>query len=426
MVSYCLHPACFQHLPCSLHPRVVHLLGYGSALIDITLPVGGDFDLDELGITPNTHAANVPDHVKASLLSKAFQNEAKEITCGGAALNTLRIFRALSPTNKYASTILRKRLPHELTCSILGAVGDDKAGEFVVQSCQAAGVDCSLLQIFAGQPSGACLCLVDKGARTMIALNGAVLLLDPERALRDDTLFLRIMQSHAVYVTTFQLTTPNRVVLARHMLQVCARAGVPFCLNLSSSTLVSRPSIRAIVLEFLSQTSIVFGNLDELSCLLKPNSQQQHEKNHGGDSSGEEPFPTEQGKSLVFSLFEKLPSSAMAVFTNGWSAAIVGVQMYSESPIVVVCPRPPELSKEDIVDAVGAGDAFVAGFLAQHLSQSCPQTVHDESSAESAVVKEQNSYIQHVLASVDVGYECAVYALSKRGITLPTFTEVAS
>lgn len=351
------------------------LLGFGNPLLDCTVPAIGRFDLGSLGIASGSHARQLPECTKASVVDSALVHPDRSITLGGSVLNTLRVFRRAFGHNATEGSA-------DVQCAFVGAVGDDDRGLMLKQECTKAGIRTNALQTIKGMRTGVCACLVDhEGERTLVTQRGAAAHIESSPITKpNEPMSLLLHAACAIYVSSFVLSTDNRRSIASHLASLAHKQQIPLCLNLSSSSLMQDAQVVGVLnRDLLPRCKVVFGNKAECAALLGPQTR--------CDSS-----------TLASRLSQLLPVGGIAVVTDG-PAAVVYAEHTPEHP-TVVCKPPPRVPLCELVDTNGAGDAFVGGWLSAFLSSASSSTSN-----------------QKLRECVDAGYRCAENALRDRGIS---------
>lgn len=198
---------------------------------------------------------------------------------------------------------------------LVAAVGDDALGAAAVAELEAAGVRFLGVTV-AGAPTGACVVLVDgAGDRTMLPDRGA------NDALAAGLVESAVGATRWVHLSGYTLLGDGSRAAGRAAIDVARRAGTPWSVDASSAA-----PIRTVgpdrFLAWVEGCSVLFGNDDELTAL-------------GG------PVVALEQSAGVVTKHGALGSS----WTDGRGSTRVGAE-----PVAVV-------------DAVGAGDAFDAGYL---------------------------------------------------------------
>lgn len=248
-------------------------------------------------------------------------------TAGGATQNTIRVAQwALQTPNSTTYT---------------GCIGADTFGEELNKAAGSDGVRV-LYQVNDSTPTGTCAVLVKDTERSLIANLAAANKFTPDHletpAMQSALAAARIFYSSGFFLTVsppaFQAVA---AIAAKENKTVAVNLAAPFIPSFFSEALLAAIEV----------SDIVFGNESEAESFA---AQQKLEKNDA---------------ETVAKHIAALPQRAgatkprVAIITQGAHATVVCVDG------VVTKFDVPALAKESIVDANGAGDAFVGGFLAQ-------------------------------------------------------------
>jgi len=224
-----------------------------------------------------------------------------------------------------------------------GCVGEDDTKVKLVECAEAAGVNVKY-QI-SEHPTGRCAVLITGQDRSLVTKLDAANHFTPAH-LEDQDNWSLVEKAEVVYSAGFFLT-----VSVESMLKVakqCALKDRTYCLNLSAPFLCQ--FFKKQLSDVLPFTDIVFGNETEAAAYA-------------------ESF--ELGTTDVKEIAKRI---AMLPKENGSRSRMVVITQGSE-PVVVVSEGATtefpvrDLTKEQIVDTNGAGDAFVGGFLAQYVQK---------------------------------------------------------
>lgn len=248
---------------------------------------------------------------------------------GGSALNTVRILKKLGTEAQF-----------------FGAIGSDSNGEELRSILQQEGIE-ARLQTVEDAHTGLCVCLMQNDSPTLYANIGASRRFSVQQLTRAATLprqqnFLRpIERKQIIYIEGFFV--PQRLEVCNYIMHNLVRNRRYLAVNLSAPYILSENS--QIMLQLVNRALFVFGNRDEFQELA----------NRAGCKDIEE---------LARQLLN-LPVAKILLITNGANGVQLATNYQSEQE------PPGELRFEDYraqsaertVDATGAGDAFVAGFL---------------------------------------------------------------
>jgi ribokinase len=233
-----------------------------------------------------------------------------------------------------------------LRCGFVGVVGDDRAGQAIVQSFEEVGVDTRGIRVRPGTKSGQTICITaGEGQKSIYIIPGANSLLDSR-----DIDLAYVSDTRYVHLSSFVGEGPFS-----QQLEVVSRlpARVRVCLSLDS-VYVGRglETLRGL----LGRCAVLLANADELQQL-----------------TGEEP------RVAARSCLDIGCETVVVTFGSGaqhdHKRSFLGDEEITASMIVTRRGRgrsgPPiehtvpavRTHRDEVVDTVGAGDAFAAGFL---------------------------------------------------------------
>lgn len=229
----------------------------------------------------------------------------------------------------------------DLSCKLLGMVGADDAGALYTQQLRCQGVEPMLLTSTSGAPTARCLCLVTPdGQRTMRTCLGAAAELTSTAQLEG------VWRPPALlHCEGYVLFKPE---LARGAMQAAKRAGALVSLDLASFETVAacRPALLALLAEGL--VDVVFANEEEAATLAA-----------GGAAPADD---AEAGRAAAV-------EAAQALILR--HARVCVVSLGSRGAVARSADGEvgrAAASKVSVVDTIGAGDLFSAGFLYAFLS----------------------------------------------------------
>lgn len=294
----------------------------GNPLLDISAVVTQE-TYDKYGLQPGNAILAEEKHmpIYAELLAKP---DVKFIA-GGATQNSIRVAQWM--------------LQEPGMTAYMGCVGDDDYGKKLADACKTDGVN-AIYMVDKATPTGKC----------------AVTILDKERSLTTDLSAannykvthlnenMKTLQgAKIVYSAGFFITvSPESMELASEEM---LKQGGTYCLNLAAPFIVQVPPFRAVLEKLLPACDYLFGNETEA---------QAYAEAVGWDTKDVEFIATRL--SLVPMKGNKGPRKV--VITQGPDPTIVACKgIVTKYPVM-------KLSKEQLVDTNGAGDAFVGGFLA--------------------------------------------------------------
>jgi len=300
------------------------ILGMGNPLLDISAEVTQEL-FDKYGLLPGNAILAEERHMPL-YEELAAKNDVKYIA-GGATQNSIRVAQWM--------------LQESGMTAYMGCIGKDEFGQKLTDACKADGVLAKYM-VDPQTPTGTCaVTILDKERSLTTNLSAAnnysvSHLQQPEH--------LKILKAaKIVYSAGFFITvSPDSIEVAS---QEMMRSGGVYCLNLSAPFIVQVPPFRAVLEKTLPFCDYLFGNETEA---------QAYAEAVGWESKDVAFIATRL--SLVPMAGDKLPRKV--VITQGSEPTVVAIRgQVTTYPV-------EQLSKDQLVDTNGAGDAFVGGFLA--------------------------------------------------------------
>jgi len=297
-------------------------LGMGNPLLDISATVETDL-LTKHNLKSNDAILTEDEQIFKDLCD----GYKVDYIAGGATQNTIRV----------AQWILGKKS----LCSYMGCVGRDDSSKILEQKASDAGVNVKYQ--YSDKPTGRCAVLITGQDRSLVTKLDAANHFTVSH-LEESANWSIVTSAKVVYSAGFFLTVSVESMLK--VAKYCSQNNRTYCLNLSAPFLCQFfKDQMASVLPF---TDIVFGNETEAATYAEVNS---------------------LGTTDVGEIAKKI---AMLPKENGSTSRLVIITQGAEEVVAVqhgkIIKFPVEsLDKADIVDTNGAGDAFVGGFLAQHV-----------------------------------------------------------
>lgn len=306
--------------------RTKKILGVGNPLLDISAVVEQNV-LDKYGLLMGNAILAGDAHLP--LYAEMCSNYPVEYIAGGATCNSIRV----------AQWMLQ-----EPGCTFfVGAVGQDRYSEQLAACIAKDGVQAAF-NVLPDQPTGTCACLIKGKERSLVANLSAAGKFQPEHLSTPEVQRIRnsvdIVYSAGFFITT---SVPAYMKLA----QDCLASGKIFCTNISAPFIAqffNEPLTNA-----LPYVDFIFGNESEAEALADA-------------LKFENRTPVFVARSLA-AWPKKNNTPRVAVITQGPKGVIVATTVNNEIQITEY-PVPP-LAPALIVDANGAGDGFVGGFLSQ-------------------------------------------------------------
>lgn len=233
----------------------------------------------------------------------------------------------------------------------VGGIGDDDAGIAARKALTDLGVDARLVSS-ATVSTGSCICIVDpSGERTMIPDQGANALLTVDHLTED----LLLPENH-FHISGYTFLQPTSREAAIKILEKAKSHGLTTSIDPSSASMIELAGVAA-VRDWISGVDILFPNADEAQVLT-------------GISD------------MELAAKQLLGLANTVVLKMGAAGAM---QVFKDKPTLHLAAP-----KVAAVDATGAGDAFVGGYLANWLK------THDAQSALESGIAAGSECVQHV------------------------------
>lgn len=315
-------------------------LGIGNPLLDISAEVGQD-TLDKYAVKLNDAILCEEKHMP--VYKDLVDNFKVQYIAGGATQNSVRVAQWMTKPN---------------STSFIGCIGNDEFGETLRKSATDDGVAVHYL-VDEKVSTGTCAVLVKDQDRSLIANLSAA---NEYKHAHYETEAIQKVVAAAkfVYSAGFFLTVspPTVQAIGAH----CAAADDKvFCMNLSAPFICQ--FFKDPLMAGIEFADIVFGNESEAAALA--------------ETLGLE----DKSVKALAAHIAALPSKVNAkhgkrkcIITQGALPTVVAFDGK------VVEYKVPTLEKKDIVDANGAGDSFVGGFMAALMAgkgeEDCVQTGH--------------------------------------------------
>lgn len=323
-------------------PQPPAALCLGHPLLDMMADVSEEF-LKAHHIVPGSVELAQPDQI--GLFTQLLErNRTLEYVPGGAAMNTARVLAWTRPG---------------LPVYYVGCLGTDRFGDMIKTALKAAGVT-HLFQEYPGKPTGTCAGLVCHKERSLVAHLGAAVELSLKH-MKSNEVMIALDKATVYYSEGFFLNTassPDNLLLVAEFAR--ARKGKLFCFNLNAPYLCAAFKDRITIL--MPQVDILFASEVDImgyACVMWP---EEFESFDDGQL-------TDEKRAKLWDAVRKvgmLPSNTfrgyrLVVITCGAEPTV----MWNGKEIV--SRAVPFLEASQIKDLNGAGDSFVAGFLAQYL-----------------------------------------------------------
>ncbi|KAJ2720812.1 adenosine kinase [Coemansia sp. Benny D115] len=301
------------------------LVGYCNPLLDISAVVGDDL-LEQYKLKANDAILASPEHV--SLFQTLIDSYDAKFLPGGAGQNTLRGAQLLLPSN---------------SAVFIGAVGDDENAQRLKGAAAKAGLQTNYM-VNPEKPTGTCALLITGPNRSMVANLSAAETYQFAHTQKPEN-WAVIEKAKYYYITGFFFTVSPETIeaVAKHSLE----NNKTFTMNISA------PFVPAFYKDSVEKTlpyiDILFGNETEAAAL--------------SEAFGFGSADIKVIAKRVADLPKHGAKPRMVVFTQGDKHTVVASSDSDQVRVYDVTPVP----KEQIGDTNGAGDAFVAAFLAHHI-----------------------------------------------------------
>ncbi|XP_063238182.1 uncharacterized protein LOC134539821 [Bacillus rossius redtenbacheri] len=279
------------------------------------------------------------------------------VSAGGSAQNTLRAFQWL--VGRPGASV------------VFGAVGLDDEGRTLEALMRSAGV-CTRYVYHSELPTGRCVALVKNEHRALVAHIGAAAVYDSHHLDSDN--FHTLARSKIVYVEGFFIS--HSFAVAEEVFTFCKSRGILTAFNLSS-VYICRNHAREI-LQMVNRADVVFGNRAAYRALVESAERAPQVLVFSEFSGQDEDDDAEESKHLGVQssvngtvAFGKQRATPASVFDELRSLGKICVATDGSRPVRCKTSRGecfevqvPPLDAASVKDTTGAGDAFVAGFLA--------------------------------------------------------------
>ncbi|XP_048195052.1 adenosine kinase isoform X1 [Perognathus longimembris pacificus] len=304
------------------------LFGMGNPLLDIAAIVDKDF-LDKYSLKPNDQILAEDKHKELfDELVKKFQ---VEYHAGGSTQNSIKV----------AQWMIQQ--PHK-AATFFGCIGIDKFGEILKRKAAEAHVDAHYYEQNE-QPTGTCAACITGDNRSLIANLAAANCYKKEKHLDLEKNWMLVEKARVYYIAGFFLTvSPESVLKVAHHASDNNRI---FTLNLSAPFICQ--FYKESLMKVMPFVDILFGNEMEADAFAR-----------------EQGFETKDIKEIARKT-QALPKvnlkrQRIVIFTQGSGDTIMATENeVTAFPVL-------DQDQKEIIDTIGAGDAFVGGFLSQLVS----------------------------------------------------------
>jgi len=296
-----------------------HILGMGNPLLDISATVKPEL-LEKYGLKSND--AILAQDMHKPIYEEIVKDYEVEYIAGGATQNSIRV----------AQWMLGK----EPATAYIGSVGKDEYADTLAKKASEGGTTVEYFK--ADVPTGTCAVLITGEDRSLVANISAAEKYDPKHL--DEVAWKHVENAKIVYISGFFLTVSPPSI--NKVGKYCSENDTTFMMNLAAEFICQ--FFKDPLVEALKYCDIVFGNETEFAKFS--------EVMEFGTTDLHEIVK----KTAALEKVSKKPRTVIC--TQGPLATIIFAEGESkEYPIIT-------LTKEEIVDTNGAGDAWVGGFLA--------------------------------------------------------------
>ncbi|XP_076019562.1 adenosine kinase-like isoform X2 [Genypterus blacodes] len=301
------------------------LYGMGNPLLDISAVVDKDF-LDKYSLKANDQILAEDKH--KALFEEMTKKFSVEYHAGGATQNSIKI----------AQWMIQK--PHNVG-TFFGCIGNDKFGEILKKKAEEAHIDAHYYEQDE-EPTGTCAACITGDNRSLVANLAAANCYKKDKHLDLKENWHLVEKASVYYIAGFFLTVSLESILkvAKH----ASENNKQFCLNLSAPFICQ--FFKDNLMQVMPYVDVLFGNEMEAAAFAK-----------------EQNFETEDIKEIAKKA-QALPKDnpkrkRVVVLTQGKDETVM-----AQSDKIETFPI-RKIDSKDIVDTIGAGDAFVGGFLSE-------------------------------------------------------------
>jgi sugar/nucleoside kinase (ribokinase family) len=209
-----------------------------------------------------------------------------------------------------------------VTVDLVGAIGDDVLGTWVITQLQAFGVSDANIRSLSDSRTGTCVILVDEtGARSMMPDFGANLVQSVDQGIEN-----LILESDIIVMSAYTFLRPESRKFALDVLECVEKSSARMVIDAASSSPIEKAGADK-VRKYLARADLVLANEDEFAAL----------------SQGAPAGWVDEFKNLIVKRGER---GALWLFKGKQVASV-------------------EAEQVKVLDTTGAGDAFCAGLLSQ-------------------------------------------------------------
>ncbi|KAK7195918.1 adenosine kinase-like protein [Novymonas esmeraldas] len=326
-------------------PAPVSIMCLGHPLLDMMATVEESF-MREHHVEPGSVTLASPEQLGLfSKLLDEFEGQVDYVP-GGAAMNTARVLAWMLPGARI---------------SYVGALGKDRFAEILTNALTSAGVE-HLFEECNDKPTGTCAGLVLNKDRTLLANLGAAVNLSLKH-MQTEAVQSAMERASVYYAEGFFLNTASSPDNLLSVAQHAHLHGKVFCFNLNAPYISMAFQSRIQLL--MPHVDILFGSDEDLLTYASV----RWPRDFDLSTLGSAMRPNSRRQAALVRCLARI--SMLPTVTTGRPRLVVGT--CGSHDTYVACgdrvrsyPVPP-MAQEEMVDVNGAGDAFVAGFLAQYV-----------------------------------------------------------
>ncbi|XP_030765258.1 adenosine kinase-like [Sitophilus oryzae] len=300
------------------------ILAFGNPLLDLTISSQNYVRklVEKYNLQKDGQKEISQDEMR--LLSKDIQGYETHLSAGGCCQNSLRVLQWI--------------LHGKCQASIFGSVGNDTEAKLLQNFLQSDGLQTRYVEQPA-LPTGKTIALVDGIYRSLVAHIGAAEVFPLQTLVQYKNFNSIFDSSDIIFLEAYFLT--NRFETAKYVVDLAKKKCKIVAFNLGGEYIFE--VIPEEIKYMVKHSDILFGNcyeFDALKVLLNYSSRE----SMAADLLQQEKLNTQYSKTLII--------------TNGDQP----VTCFYETEKIEFLP--PLMKESDIKDTVGAGDAFIGGYLA--------------------------------------------------------------